>query len=102
MTQLAAFCFAMAAVALLSSTGSRPERGVAIFCAALSVMACIGSGGVLEGLIVAFVLGMAVSSIGVLVLSPRPAWARPVAYVSALVGANAWLLVFALGISAAP
>jgi hypothetical protein len=99
MTQLAAFCFAMAAVALLSSTGSRPERGVAIFCAALSVMACIGSGGVLEGLIVAFVLGMAV---GVLVLSPRPAWARPVAYVSALVGANAWLLVFALGISAAP
>lgn len=84
-------CLSLAAVAFWAAQPRRLGPWLGALPAALSVLSCVARWSVFEGLLVALLLAMAASSVLVLVLPMRRAWAFPLGVVSSL-GALAALL----------
>ncbi|MCY1043634.1 hypothetical protein OV208_20110 [Corallococcus sp. bb12-1] len=84
MLNLAALAFCVSAVSWLGS--GRRERWLAAVPGFACLACCLGGFGPVAGLLVLSVLAMTVASVLVLLLAPRPARARTVAWVSGAVG----------------
>ncbi len=86
MLSLAALAFSLSAVSVLGQGDRGASRWMAVPLALAAAGSAVAGLGVLQGLIVTFVLAMTAASVLVLVLAPRPERARTVALVSGLVG----------------
>jgi hypothetical protein len=94
---LAALAFCVSAISWLSD-GARGHTRWGAACTGLAAATCCIAGfGVAGGLLALLVLTMAVASVLVLVLAPRPERARTLALVSGLLGLVPAVLAGALG-----
>lgn len=86
MLEVAALLFAMSCVAFLSSSAQPRLVGAAVAAFAAAAASAIACFGLLVGFLVLGVLLLALASVLVLILAPRPALARPLAGVSFALG----------------
>lgn len=101
----ASLFLSMAGVSLLAASPGASKTllrslGVAAFCAALG--ATVATSGAVVGSILFVVAVLAASSLLVLILPPRPGWALPWAYGSALIGVCLCLYAFSRSVGGAP
>jgi Protein of unknown function (DUF3325) len=76
----------MVAAVAFSAAPTRLERVGALGLAAVSLGLAVRQWGAAQGLAVGMVLAMAAASALVLILSPRPRWARPAGLLAGAVG----------------